>query len=574
MTLDALCRPAWLLLIVLVGCAAPVSSPTASPVAAPARVEVRKTLTIAQPRAREGFGPWFITGSARALQYEELHTNFLVSTDAAGNKVGQLAVRVPALEDGTIAILPDGRMQTTWNLQPTARWHDGAALTAHDVVFGWQVADHPELPIQRSPTRRAIEAVEALDSLTAVITYRTTFYLALDLGMRDFYLLPQHLLAGAFQGDKEAFTRLPYFSTEYVHTGPFRLAAFVPGENLVLERFDGYFRGRPRIDTIVVRFIADNNAIVSNLLAGAVDIAGELPDHIAARLRDEWKSTGAGYVLSQPGSWRFISVQFNPQWGRPAELQRDVRIRRGLLLAIDRDAIRETVAPGFPDTQATSFVIKGDPRAPLVGEPFGHFRYDPSGATRELADAGWRAGPDGRLLSSAGGQVQLDIRTTGEYETELSAVANDWRKLGIEVTQEVITRALSQDREYIAKFPTAEITAQGHGDIIFRRFDSRERALPERRYVGSNAGHYANPELDRLIDQLYATVSQRSQGLLMKEMGEILAADLPGLPMYFAVITLVALKHVRGLDDFPGAISLGTTGVGTTARNAHLWDRD
>ena len=192
-----------LLLMLLVGCAAPGAPPAAGPAAAPATSEVRKTLTIAQPRAREGFGPWFITGSARALQYEELHTNFLVSTDATGNKVGQLAVRLPALEDGTIAILPDGRMQTTWNLQPAARWHDGAALTAHDVVFGWQVAEHPEIPIQRSPTRRAIEAVEALDSLTAVITYRTTFYLALDLGMRDFYVLPQHLLAGAFQGDKE-----------------------------------------------------------------------------------------------------------------------------------------------------------------------------------------------------------------------------------------------------------------------------------------------------------------------------------------------------------------------------------
>jgi len=99
--------------------------------------------------------------------------------------------------------------------------------------------------------------------------------------------------------------------------------------------------------------------------------------------------------------------------------------------------------------------------------------------------------------------------------------------------------------------------------------DSRLQPLPQNRYVGSNGGHYVNPTLDGLLDKLYATVPEREQGVILKELGDIVAADLPMLPMYFGVNTVAALKHVRALDDFAGAVR-----VGTTARNAHLWDRE
>ncbi|MBM2812042.1 MAG: hypothetical protein HW416_2801 [Chloroflexi bacterium] len=527
-----------------------------------------KTLVIGQPRAREGFGPWFIRGSGRILQYEELHTNALISTDDVGRYEARLAARIPSLDDGSITILPDGRMRMSWTLRPNVKWHDGAPLTAEDVVFGYQVSVHPEIPVQLSGQVSAMESIEPVDSHNLVMTYRSTFYRAVELGFRDLYVLPKHLLAAQFQGDKDAFTRLPYFSTEYVHTGPFRVSEVVLGESVVMERFDDYFRGRPKVHTIVLRFIGDDNAMVTNMLAGAVDIAGELADSLVVRLRDDWKETRAGFVVSQQGNWRFISIQFHPQWGSPPELQSDVRVRRALALGIDREAIAEAVVPGFPDTSADTFMVKGDALAATVGTPFARYRSDPAQAARDLEEAGWRRGADGRLTNAAGQPIRLDIRTTAAYEIELAAVGNDWRRLGFEVTEEVMSRALSQDREYIAKFPSAEISAQSNSDSIFRRFDSRGQPLPENRYVGSNGGHYVNPTLDTLIERLYSSIDARQQGELLKEMGELIATDLPALPMYFSVNTVAALRHVRALDDFAGAVR-----AGGTARNAHLWDR-
>lgn len=559
-----------LILCLLVAACAPAtpSSPPRAP--EPGRgPEPLKSITIAQESPYRGFAPWFMTGSGRVLQFTELHANFLVSTDAQGRLEGRLAARLPSLDDGTIELLPDGRMRTVWRLRPDARWHDGAPVTANDIVFAWNVSSHPEIPVQRSAALRLIESVDAPDANTAVITYQRPFYKGIELGFRELYPLPSHLLAEAFQGDKEAFVNLPFWTTEYVHAGPFRVVDFGLGENVVLERFDDYFRGRPKIHRITLRIIRDHNTIVSNLLAGTVDVTAELATHLAVQLRDDWKRTDGGYIVSQQGTWRFTSVQFSQEWGGPRELQRDVRLRRGLLLGIDRDAIRIAVAPGFEDTDAETFMPKSDPRGPLVGRPFARYRYDPAAATRELADGGWRRGADGRALNAAGQTVQLSLRTTLGNETELSAVASNWRDLGIEVVEDITPPALARDNEYAAKFPNLEITAQGSGESSLNRFDGRLLPTSQNRFSGSNGGSYVNPAYDRLIDQLYSSLREQEQATFLREAAELLAAELPALPMYFTVNTVVALKHVRGFDDFGGS-----RGPGQTARNAHLWDRD
>src|SRR5438552_17878609 len=144
------CHVAWLFLAVFVSCGP--SGPAASaPPPGLAKVttaaETHQTITVAATNSVKGFSPWLIGttgGGARALF--EIHTNGLVSTDAVGNIEGRLAARLPSFQDGTIVVLPDGRMQTTWTLRPNIKWHDGTPFTAEDVAFGWEVNLHPEIP--------------------------------------------------------------------------------------------------------------------------------------------------------------------------------------------------------------------------------------------------------------------------------------------------------------------------------------------------------------------------------------------------------------------------------------------
>ena len=101
------------------------------------------------------------------------------------------------------------------------------------------------------------------------------------------------------------------------------------------------------------------------------------------------------------------------------------------------------------------------------------------------------------------------------------------------------------------------------------RFDGRQCPRPPR-FSGNQGGCYTNPDLDRLIDNLYGTLELREQGLVLKEIGDLFAADLPALPMYYNVTMAAVRQGVHALvDDFAGAI-----GPGNASRRAHLWDQD
>jgi peptide/nickel transport system substrate-binding protein len=214
-------------------------------------------------------------------------------------------------------------------------------------------------------------------------------------------------------------------------------------------------------------------------------------------------------------------------------------------------------------------MLAEDPRASLVGQPFAGLVYDPTLALQQLAEAGWRRGADGRMLNVAGELARLDLRGTVAADSQITAIAQFWRDLGIDVAEEIMPGSLSSERSYRATFPGLEFTAQGASDTVLVRFDGRQCPRPPR-FSGSQGGCYMNPELDRLIDRLYGTIDTREQGLALRDIGQIFATDLPALPMYMNVSLAAVRKGIHVLTtDYAGG-----QGPGTASRNAHLWDRE
>src|SRR5581483_6061943 len=85
--------------------------------------------------------------------------------------------------------------------------------------------------------------------------------------------LPSHLLAEPLVNAHAEFLDLPYWTTDFVGTGPYRLTEWSPGDHAFFVANDGFVLGRPKIDDVEVRFIADTTALVAAMLAGAVDVA-------------------------------------------------------------------------------------------------------------------------------------------------------------------------------------------------------------------------------------------------------------------------------------------------------------
>ncbi len=569
----------WMALLVFGGCAPTTpASPGAETVAASRATlddGASKTIVLVQNNPIKMFGQWeFSNTSGGGASLAEIHTMGIITQDDLGRVVPRLATAMPSIDDGSIAVLPDGRMNMTWRLRPDVTWQDGTPFTADDVLFSYAVTTTPELRPSITALAPFIERVEALDRFTFMATFKYTYFNALYFDHRNYWLFPKHLLADSLQNDVEGFLDLPYFRDQYIHLGPFRVVDWGLGENMVFERYDGYFLGRPKVGRIIIRAIADPTVILTNLKAGSVDMAAEktLLTDAYTDLREEWSRTGEGTLVARQENWRYLWFQFNPDFARPLELSQDVRLRRGLAYGFDREALRELILPGVEGTRGDTFLIASDPRNDIVGRPFAKYIYDPVQAERELASGGWQRAADGRLLNPSGAHVQVELRGNPVDVKELAVISAGWRGLGLDVNEYIPPPALGRDNEFKSKFPTVETRARDQNEGVFSSFDGRSGAGPQNRWLGINTGHYANPALDRLIDKLYATLDPRERGLIMKDLGDIMADDLPAMHIYYRISFMSIRSVVRGPINQDFANTTGGSG-GSVARNAHLWER-
>lgn len=143
--------------------------------------------------------------------------------------------------------------------------------------------------------------------------------------------MPLHLLERPHH-DKTNLTELPYWGQDFIGTGPFRLREWVLGSHILLEANEQYVLGRPRVDVVEVKFILDTNTIVTNVLAGAVELTlgRGLTLEQAVLARSQWKDGKVETPLETvTGLWpQFV----NPQ----PPILADVRFRRALLHGLDR----------------------------------------------------------------------------------------------------------------------------------------------------------------------------------------------------------------------------------------------
>src|SRR3954454_5949838 len=165
-----------LLAILLLGCAAPSGpsrqatgnegeAPRAS--AGPKRIVVGIRGTPVSPVMKVTVSGG--TGQAPgAEELEELVNARLGMVDPDGKVRPQLAISVPTANDSSWTVLPSGEMDTTWKINPKARWHDGAPFTADDVIFSFSVWRDQEVAIFKDARYLTVQSLEAPDPLTLV----------------------------------------------------------------------------------------------------------------------------------------------------------------------------------------------------------------------------------------------------------------------------------------------------------------------------------------------------------------------------------------------------------------------
>ena len=410
----------------------------------------------------------------------------------------------------------DDRLQLTVRLRPDAVWSDGRPVTAEDVRFTWLAQTNADIAWDYSYVKESITDVEVIDAGAV----RFHFDSALPTQLVDVAngpIFPKHAWAPLPFADWRADPG--WFFDRLVTSGPFLLEGRTPGVELVLRRNPDHFEpGLPRLERVVLRAAPDSTTLTNQLLAGELDFVTGISAIDAARIDGR-----PGFRLIAYTNRQFTFVSWNTL--RP--WFRDAATRRALALAIDRQAIVDTIWHGYAKVGAS----------PIISEVWAHhpdlepWPYDPAAARAALAEAGWIDRDGDGILERDGGPFRFELAiNTGAAAgwDAMQIIQADLRAVGIDAQPRRFDPSTLQTRLVEQDFDAAAAAFAIDTSLDFRyAFHSKSIGGG-----GANYAAYANPEADRLMDS-FATRDDPLQGREdLHQLQQILHNDQPILVLW------------------------------------------
>ena len=392
----------------VVGCAPqPTAAPTATPVP-PTATPIPPTATPVPPTPTpeptelrigisldvESMDPFFVN---QAAGWSVVHALFdhLIERDFSGNIVPGLALSWTIVEPTVLEFA----------LREGVSFHNGETFTADAVKFSVErMLAEEEAPNQGKFT--SIDSVDVVDEYTVRFNMNRPDGTLFDsLTSRLAMLPPKYFEEVGAEG----------FASAPVGTGPFSFVEWMPDDRVTLaaneDYWDGSYKGRAEVDTVVFRPIPEAGTRAAELQAGGVDLIQDvLPDQI-----DDLEGAGLVVVPSEAFQLQYVFFTTDDETAPTY----DVRVRQALNYAVDVDAIIENLLMGL-GSRIASPIGPGYLGYNAAVEPYA---YDPEKAKELLAEAGY----------ADGFETTLDVTTAGHTDV-IDAVAGYLAEVGVQVT--------------------------------------------------------------------------------------------------------------------------------------------
>ncbi len=442
----------------------------------------------------------------------------LLWKDSSGQLLPWLATGFTRADDGTTY---------RFDLREDVQWHDGRPLTVDDVVFTFDYFKANTFSPLLVAQPEGVAEVRAVGGPTVEFRLERPFVTFLDQVAGAIPIVPAHVWSSIEDpGAERDLARL-------VGTGPYRLESFSEGEGTFLYTAnDSYFLGTPYVERMELAPVGDQllGVLGGQLVAGGASEVG--PDALRP-----FQADPAFGVLESDGDFS-APLYFN--LGRGGALA-DIRFRRACAHAIDRSGLVERIGgagvPGNP-----GFL---PPTHPFHGE-VEQYAFDPGTANQLLDEAGYKRGPAGTRQGPDGQPLRFGLLVDQERAPVAELVVGALRTVGIEVAPDYVDLiGLFQNKTRgnydmaIAFFPgPSGISANSDPDYLRRIYSSR---LPP---ASQAVQGYQNGELDDLLDQQLVTQDEGERRALLARIQEIVARDLPVLPLYYSTQFFVFRKEV------------------------------
>jgi peptide/nickel transport system substrate-binding protein len=453
-----------------------------------------------------------ITTSGATHTAAELVYNGLLGRDERGDPIPDLAESWTIEQAGAVY---------RFRLRDGVTWHDGARFTAADVKFTFEEVLLKFHARTKASIGGALAGIDAPDDRTVVFRFRQPYApLLQQLDATEAPIVARHVYQGSDPQTNPA-------NASPVGTGPFRFVAYRKGAEIRLARNAAYFkRGLPYLDELVMRVIPDAGTQVLALESGEVDFLWGVPGPHQSRLRADGRVRMAQTSYHPGGSNCIMTVSFNLD--RP--ILKDVRVRRAIALALDREAFLAQVL--FNEGKVAA--------APISSEiPWAHARglalppFDRTEAERLLDAAGWKKERDAVRVARGvagvadGTRLAIDFVHFPTFAKYGELVRQHLGAVGIDVTQRPLEPAVFAPAVFKDRAFDTNVISYCNGpdpEIGVRRMYHSSQIGPA---PFTNAAAYRNERVDALFDRAGQTVERERRGQLYRQIQEIVAQELP-----------------------------------------------
>lgn len=431
---------------------------------------------------------------------------------------------------GSWEVSRDG-LQIIFHLRKGVRWHDGVEFTSDDVVFTFNTVTDPKVPTPYGSNFGPVDKVEAIDRYTVKVKYKEPYAPALESwGMG---IIPKHILEGKDIAAVE-YNRNP------VGTGPYKLKEWVTGQKIVVEAFDGYFEGRPKINRYLARIIPDTATMFLELKFGGVDFMGLTPPQY--KLQSGSEHFTRYFQKFQYPSFGYTYLGYNlqdPRFG-------DRRVRRAITHAINKQDIIHGVLLGFGTPCTGPF----PPESWAFNAGVKDLEYNPEKAKILLLEAGWTMGND-NLLYKDGKPFRFTVLINQGNDARRKTaeiIRENLKKVGIEMEIKVLEWQ-AMLHEFINKRRFEAIImgwSLSRDPDIYDIWHSSKTKEGEFNFIS-----YKNDDVDRLLLEGRRTFDFEKRKSIYHRIHGILAEDQPVAFLFVPDALPVLHKRFKGVEKAP-----------------------
>jgi ABC-type transport system substrate-binding protein len=504
------------------------AAPTAVPPTATAAPRKGGTLILGSATMFQNLNPFSIPGGQWQFAFRLL-TVRLINIDAKGNYLPDLAKSWDISADGKTI---------TFNLRNDVLWSNNVKVTSMDVATTFSLHCFKDTGSNKFSILKNIEGCQdvfdgkatAVSGVKIVDSYTIQIKLATGnpgflYTMPDVVIVP-HSIFGTM-APKDIISSDYVVKGPSISSGPFTIKAFTPNEQIEYAANKLYYRGMPKLDTLIDKKIPDRNTRLLAFEKGEVDV---IDDGLSTDYDRMMKLPGISYG-TRPGTIEGLWINYHSDAANPKDpkyvAMQTKEFRQALAYAIDTTGLANIITGGHPENWTPQFCY-------WTNDIFGMGTCDPSLPKYEYNVEKAKA-----LLKQINWDAKwvVDFRPYGLTPGPLhEALQQMWVKAGVNINLQGVDPAT-----YIA-----DIYGKGNFDLtwlglgynsnmidFFYRFRCGNIYNAQTCPACYNMMRYCNPEFDKLVTAAMSTADPKVYEPLAKQMQTILATDLPFIPYGF-----------------------------------------